>query len=414
MAERIVVGLDIGTTKVCVLVGEVREGGQTRILGVGIAPSRGVQGGMVADIGMASEAVSAAKRQAELSSGYEIGRAFVCVGGKHISSVNQQGAVGLNSRAPVAREDMERALDNACAIELPHQRDVLHVIPRFFTVDQRRDIPNPLGQYGYRLEVDAHIISVDTSALISLEDCVRRAGLEVDRFIVNPLASAEAALSEAERASGVLLVDIGAGTTGVALFDRNAVLHTAVMPIGGNHITNDIAQILHLPPDEAEHVKIEYGVSLPEMVGPDEVFNAQRFGEESFTSMLRHELAQIIEARVDEIFTFVKREIKRSGYDGLLTAGVVLTGGSAALVGIQHNASRVMNLPARVAAPEKLSGLADKLRGPAYSAVVGLLRFSYQDQPSRAPGSGSRRERRTRGPDIGKAITDFFGRLLPD
>jgi cell division protein FtsA len=414
-AQRIVVGLDIGTTKVCTLVAELGDVGRVKVIGVGIEPAQGIHKGTVVDVALATQAVRASKRQAERTSGYEIGRAFVSVAGKHIASITSQGVTGLNpNRGVVNVEDVERALESARAIDLGHNREPLHVIPRTFTVDGQEGIRNPIGLHAYRLEVQAHIITAATSSLRNLEKCVNDAGLEVDRFVLNPLASAETVLTDAERESGVVVIDIGGGTTDIAVYIDSAVWHTAVIEVGGNHITSDIAQILHLPVSEAERIKIEDGNSLPDEVNRDDIITVQPFGENVPTQILRHDLARIIEARVDEIFMLVNQEMKRSGYDGLLPAGIVLTGGSASLRNIRHNASRVMNLPARVAMPEGLTGMADRLGDPAYSTAVGLLRFANRFDHPGETRTGGRRSRRDGGPDIGKAIGDFLGRLLPD
>ena len=413
-SERIVVGLDVGTTKVCTLVGEVDARGRIRVLGYGVEPSQGMHRGTVIDVALATEAIRASKRQAERTSNYEIGRAYVSVAGKHILSINSRGVTGLNpSRGVVTTEDVERALQAARAIALPHNREVLHVIPRTFTLDGQEGIKNPLGLHAYRLEVEAHIITAASSSLLNLEKCVNDAGMGVDRFVLNQLASAEVVLTDAERESGVVVIDIGGGTTDVAVFIEGTVWHTAVIEVGGNHITSDIAHVLHLPPDEAERVKIEYGNAAPSEVPPDEVITVQPFGENMPTQILAYDLACIIEARVDEIFTLVMQEIKRSGYDGLLPAGVVLTGGTAALKNIRQSASRVMHLPARVAQPEDLTGLVDKIRGPAYSTGAGLLRFARRIDTGTDISSKPQRPR-GEGPNLGKALTDFLGRLLPD
>jgi cell division protein FtsA len=416
-SERIVVGLDIGTTKVCTLVGEVSDKEHIRIVGLGIEPARGMSKGMVVDVEAVTGAVRAAKAQAERTSGYEIGRAFVGVGGRHVASLNSRGVTGLSpSRGVVTHDDIERALDAARAVALPHNREVLHVIPRSFVVDGQEGIRNPLGLHAYRLEVEAHIITAASSSLRNLEKCVNDAGMGVDRFVLDPLASGETVLTEAERESGVVVIDIGGGTTDLAVFIEGTVWHTDVVEVGGNHITSDIAHIFHLPSDEAERIKIEYGNAMPDTVDREALLTVQPFGEEHPTQFLVYGLARIVEARVDEIFTLVTQELKRSGYDGLLPAGVVLTGGTASLRNIRHNAARVMNLPVRVGEPHSLTGLVDKLKGPAFSTGVGLLRFAHGIQT--ATGTDITRSRPRRGersgPDIGKIIGDFLGRLLPD
>ncbi len=415
-SERIVVGLDVGTTKVCTLVGEVGTGGAVRIIGIGIEPAQGMHKGTVVDVALATEAVRASKRQAERTSGYEIGRAFVSIAGKHINSINSQGVAGLNpNRGVVSAEDVERALEAARAVNLQHNREVLHVIPRSFTLDGQEGIHNPVGLHAYRLEVEAHIITAGSSSLRNLEKCVNDAGLGVDRFVLNPLASAEVALTDAERESGVVVVDIGGGTTDLAVFIEGTVWHTAVIEVGGSHITNDVAHVLHLPTAEAERIKIDDGNALPEEINPDDILTVQPFGEDLPTQILRYDLARIIEARVEEIFSMVTQELKRSGYDGLLPAGVVLTGGTAGLRNIRHSASRVMNLPARVAEPDNITGLTDRIMNPAYATAVGLLRFGNRvDAPGARGSSGGSRRPKREGPPVGKIITDFLGRLLPD
>ncbi len=414
--ERIVVGLDVGTTKICTLVGEVGSGEDIRVIGVGIEEARGMSKGTVVDVALATEAVSAAKRQAERTSGYEIGRAYVSVAGKHILSINSRGVTGLNpSRGVVNQEDIERALEAARAVALPHNREVIHVIPRTFTVDGQEGIRNPLGLHAYRLEVEAHIITAGSSSLRNLEKCANDAGIAVDRFVLNPLASGESVLAEAERESGVVVVDIGGGTTDIAVFIEGTVWHTAVIEVGGNHITNDIAHVLHLPVPEAERIKVEHGNSIPETVNTEEIINVHPFGEDMPTQVLAYDLAQIIEARVDEIFTLVLQELKRSGYDGLLPAGVVLTGGTSSLKNIRNNASHILHMPARVATPEHLIGLIDKLTVPAHATGAGLMHFARRLDETSNDQLGTRPRRPKReGPDIGKALGDFFGRLLPD
>lgn len=415
-SERIVVGIDVGTTKVCALVGELGGKDHLRIIGVGIEPSQGMQKGTVVDAAMAAEAVRAAKRNAERTSGYEIGRAFVSVAGKHIASLNSKGVTGLNAnRGVVTAEDIERALQSARAVSLPHNREVLHVIPRTFTLDGQEGIRNPLGLHAFRLEVEAHIITAASSALRNLEQCVNDSGLTVDRFVLNQLAAGEQVLTEAERESGVAVIDIGGGTTDVAVFIEGTVWHTAVIELGGNHITSDVAHVLHLPAAEAERIKIEDGSADPEDVDRSLRITVQPFGEQQATQVLANDVAQIIEARVEEIFTLVVQDLKRSGYDSLLPAGIVVTGGTAALKKINHVATRVTNLPARVAQPEDITGLVDRLQSPAYSTSVGLLRFANRlDAPSGGSGSPRRARGKIEMPNFGKAIGDFLGRLLPD
>lgn len=415
--QRIVVGLDIGSTKVCMLVGDLAERSAVRILGVGIEPSKGIIKGTVVDVTSATDVVRLARRQAERTSGFEIGRTFVSVAGKHIASLNSRGVTGFDSsHGVVGIDDIERALQAARAVAMPQNREVMHVIPRSFMVDGQEGIRNPLGLHAYRLEVEAHIITAASSAIRNLEKCVNDAGLGVERFVLNSLASSEAVLTEAERESGVVLIDIGSGTSDIAVYIEGTVYHTAVIEVGGTHITSDIAMVLHLPPEEAERIKVDEGNADPDTVDPDSIVHVRPFGDQMPTQVLRHDLAEIIEARVDEIFTLVTQELKRSGYDGLLPAGVVLTGGTAQLKNIRNSATRVMRLPVRVAQPEEITGLVDKIKGPDYATALGLLRFAARigigeigtlgDTPARRPKGD--------GPNLGKVIGDIFGRFLPD
>jgi cell division protein FtsA len=370
----LVVGIDVGTTKVCTIVGEVRET-DTYVLGVGIEPSRGMRKGLVTDVAALSAAISSSVHKAERSSGYEIGRAFVSVAGGHIESLNSTGAVGVSNSRGVRLDDLERAMDAARAVTLPHGREVLHVIPRNYALDGQTGLRSPLGMLGFRLEVEAHIITAASSSIQNLEKCIEAAGVYVDRFILNPLASGDVILTEHERESGVMVVDIGGGTTDLAMFIDGSVWHTAVLPVGGQHVTNDVAHGLHLPFELAEAVKLQYGHADPKAVSALEAFPIQPFGEELPSKVQRTDLAHIINARVEEMFEMILKEAKRSGYDGLLRAGIVLTGGSSLLPGIKDVAARVLKMPVRVAQPENITGMTEALKNPSYSTSVGLLKL---------------------------------------
>ncbi len=410
----LVVGIDVGTTKVCTIVGEVREE-DIHVVGLGVEPSRGMQKGVVTDMNALTAAISSSVHKAERSSGYEIGRAFVSVAGSHISSINSRGVAGISGVRAVQPEDVERAIANARAIAIPHNREVLHVIPRTYNLDGNEGVRSPLGMHGFRLEVETHIITASATTVQNLETCVESTGVYVDRFILNPLASGDVVLTPTERQMGVMVVDIGGGTTDLAIFIEGTVWHTAVLPVAGWHVTNDVAHGLRLPFELAEAVKLQYGHANPREVDPLEAFPVQPFGEELPSKVLRMDLAHIIGARVEEIFELVLQEAKRSGYDGLLPAGVVLTGGSALLPGIRQVAADVMRLPVRVAQPEKITGMADTLRSPAFSTSVGLLRLGLvmdrEDQQrlaalgGRAGGEGFR---------LGKVLGGLFRRFLPE
>ncbi len=406
----LLVGIDVGTTKVCALIADVDDAGQFRILGVGLEPSQGMRKGVVVDVEQASRSIAAAVDKAQRSAGFEIGAAFVSLAGAHVASVNSRGVVGIGgSGHGIEQDDIDRALDAAQAIAIPHGREVLHVIPRGFIVDGQEGIRQPLGMHGFRLEVEAHIITAATASVQNLTKCVEAAGVQVEAYVLNPLASAEVTLTDTEKEMGVVVVDIGGGTTDLAIYIDGNVWHTTVLAVGGNHLTSDIAHGLRLPADLAEKIKIEHGAALAAEVPLHEVFAVQPFGEDNPLQVTRADLATIIEARVEEIFGLILQEVKRTGYDGLLPAGLVLTGGASQLPGIRKVASGVLNLPCRVAAPQNLHGLVDKLTGPAFSTSVGLLHWAQRESFA-PPARKSKKKSRTI--DLGRGM-EFFKRLLP-
>ncbi len=375
MEEPTIVGLDIGTTKTCALVGKLDENGGLRILGVGVEPSRGLKRGAVVDMAAASQAIGRAIDKAERSSGLEIHSALVSLAGSEISSQNSHGVVGI-SGGVIEEDDVARAMESARAVSIPHNREIIHVIQRNFTVDGQEGVRTPVGMHGFRLEVEAHIISAASSTIENLRQCVAAAGVEVTQFVLNPLASGEVVLTDNEREMGVIVCDLGGGTTDMAIYMDGDVWHTAVLNVGGNHITSDIAHGLRLPIEQAERIKLQHGHAIVEEVAPEEFFTIRTFGEDKPLQVSRMDLAHIIGARTEEIFTMVLQEMKRSGYDGLLPAGVVLTGGSALLPGIRAMAQQVLGVPVRIARPENLRGLKDQLDSPAFSTSVGLLRWA--------------------------------------
>jgi cell division protein FtsA len=409
--EEIIVGIDVGTTKVCTLVGRVEDDKSIRILGVGIEPSEGVKKGVIVDLGAASQAITRSVKKAESTSGLEITSALVSIAGAHVSSVNSRGAAAVNGNT-IEQYDIEHALDQARAVAIPYDREIIHVIQRGFSVDGQDGIRNPKGMHGYRLEVESHIITASAATVDNLRQCVGAAGVEIQQFVLNPLASAEVVLTEQERQMGVAVCDIGGGTTDLAIYVNGDVWHTMVLAVGGNHVTQDIAHGLRLPFPQAEDVKKQQGYAVRAEVGAEEYFSIRPFGEDRPVQINRKELAHIIEARVDEIFSLTLQEIKRSGYDGLLPAGMVLTGGASALPGIKRIASDVLDMPVRVAGPENLLGLVDRLNSPAYSTSVGLLRWimSMHDQDLSIG-----RERRAKGDrNMGFGfVKKIIGRILP-
>src|SRR5512134_58408 len=406
--EEIVVGIDVGTTKVCTLVGRVEDENAIRILGVGFEPSEGIRKGMIVDLAAASQAITRSVEKAESTSGLEITSALVSMAGAHVSSVNSRGAVAVNGNV-IDAYDVVHALDQARAVAIPHDREIIHVIQRGFTVDGQDGIRNPQGMHGYRLEVEAHIITASGATVDNLRQSVGAGGVEIQQFVLNPLASGEVVLTDQERQMGVAVCDIGGGTADLAIYVNGDVWHTMVLAVGGNHITQDIAHGLRLPFAQAEDVKKQQGHAVRAEVGSEEYFSIRPFGEDHPVQINRQELAHIIEARVAEIFSLILQEIKRSGYDGLLPAGIVLTGGASALPGIKRVAGSVLGMPVRVAQPENLSGLVDRLNSPAYSTGVGLLRWAISMHDQDLGGE----RRRSKGEKNMDVVKKWIGRILP-
>lgn len=419
MEAPVIVGIDIGTTKVCTLVAREETPEQMRVLGVGIEPSLGIRKGTVVDMAAASQSIARSVEKAERTSGLEITSALVSLAGSHVSSVNSKGVVAITGRT-IDADDVGRAVESARAIAVPHNREVVHVIQRGFTIDGQEGIRSPMGMHGYRLEVETHIITAAAATMENLRQCVSASGVEVSQFVLNPLASGEVVLDDTERQMGAVVCDMGGGTTDIAVYIDGDVWHTSVLAVGGNHITSDIAHGLRLPVSQAEEIKLQHGHALRSEVSPDEYFTIKPFGEERPAQINRQELTHIIEARVEEIFSMVLQEIKRSGYDGLLPAGMVLTGGSSALPGIRTLASRVLGVPVRIAQPQNLIGMTDKLLSPAFSTSVGLLRWAVlmndisPSKPARkrAAALSSQRDSGETGKNWEK-LKDFLRQLLP-
>jgi cell division protein FtsA len=408
--NEIVVGLDIGTHKICTIVGEVRPD-DIYVLGVGIEPSRGMKKGVVNDVQALIAAVAASAHKAEKTSGYQIRRAFVSVAGSHIASLTSRGMIAISGTRSIQEDDLDKAMDAARAIAIPHNREILHVVPRSYTLDGQEGVRQPVGMHAFRLEVDAHIITASATSLANLEQATEGAGIYVDRFILNPLAAGDAVLTEQEKDSGVVVIDIGGGTTDIAIYVEGTVWHTAVIPLGGDHITQDITYWMHVPFELAEDVKVKHGHTNQKEVSALESFIVEPFGDGMPQEVKRKDLADVIEARVEEMLELVHKEIKRSGYDGLLRAGAVITGGSSQIEGLKDVASTILKCPVRLAKPEKLTGMADAIKNPAYSTSVGLLRmgldfdtgYEIDAKTSAANGGG-----------LGTLLSNFLRRLLPD
>lgn len=411
----IVVGIDIGTTKICTLVGEVRAN-DTYILGVGIEPARGMKKGMVVDVDALSASISSAVHKSERASGYEIGRAFVSLSAINARGVNSSGVTGISGNREVDDSDILRVMEAARAVQLPHGHEILHTVPRRYNLDDYIGVRNPNGMHGYRLEVDAHIIMSSSTSLRNFEKCVEKAGVYVDRFILNPLAAGDIVLTNTERESGVMVLDIGGGTTDVAVFVDGSIWHTGSVPVGGQNVTNDIAQVLNLPFEIAESVKLDFGHADPREVNALETFPVQPFGEERLSKVKRIDLANIINARVTELFELVQAEMERGGYQGVLPAGVVLTGGASLLPGMRAIANQVLQVPARLAQPENISGMTDMLRSPAFSTSVGLLRLGLimdiEESRRRDPEKPRAKDNESSG--LSRFLGGIFKRFLPE
>jgi cell division protein FtsA len=415
MDEPIVVGIDIGTTKICTLVARLEGDSDMRILGVGIEPAQGMKKGNVIDIPAATQSIARSIEKAQRTSGLEIQSALVSLAGSHVSGMNSRGVVGINGGV-ITQADVDRALESSMAVAMPHNREVIHVIQRGFAVDGQDGIQSPVNFSGYRLEAETHIITAASSTVENIRQCVNACGVKVLQFVLNPLASGEVVLNRSERDMGVCICDIGGGTSDLAIYINGYVWHTNVLPVGGNLISQDIAIGLRISHDQAEQVKKQYGHAITSEVGEGEFFTLRTFGEELPQQINRRDLVYIIEARAEELFQLLHQEIRRSGYDNLLPAGMVLTGGTSLLPGIRPLAAKILNMPVRVARPDNLLGLVDQLHSPAYSTSVGLLRWS---EIMAHPAYASTQPRGSRVNTPGATSVDWnkvknvLGRLFP-
>jgi len=372
--ETVLVGIDAGTTKVTTLIGEVARSGDVNIIGYGIGPSAGMKKGMVANIDQTVNSIAASIEKAERLSGYKISSAFVGVGGSHITSQNSRGVVAVSGhRREVSREDVGRATDAAKAVQVPSNRELLHVIPRGFIVDGQDGIKDPLGMSAVRLEVDTHIVAGAATSVQNLSKCITQANVQIDELVINSIAAAEAVLTDTEKDLGVLVADIGGGTTDIAIFADGAIYHSAVLPVGGINVTNDVAIGLRTSLNLAEEIKIRHGTANLADVQPEELLNVAVLGEEDGQTIQRKKLSEIIEARMGEIYQLIHEEVKRSGHGGMLPAGAVLTGGGARLSGAAELGREVLQMPVRIGAPQGVGGLMDQLGNPAFATPIGLL-----------------------------------------
>lgn len=381
----IIAGLDLGTTKVCAIVGEVTEDG-IDIIGVGSVPSRGLNRGVVVNIEQTMQAIRAAISEAETMAGVEIATVYAGISGNHVQGLNKEGVAAIANRE-VSEEDVRRVLEQARAFPLSGDRQVLHVLPQEYIVDNQGGIKEPIGMNGVRLQAQVHLVTAGLTSVQNIVKCAERSGLEVAEVVLEPLASADAVLEEDEKEIGVALVDIGGGTSDIVVYVDGAVVHTSVIPIGGLNLTSDIAQCLRTPMAEAERVKIKYGCASPAMIDPEEMIDVPSVGGRPPRTMPRHNLCEIIEPRVEELFQAVAYTLEQGGFTHMLASGVVITGGTTQLDGMPELAEQILGLQVRRARPMGVGGLHDVVRSPSFATGVGLVKYGaskLRQRPARA------------------------------
>ena len=372
--RNLVVGLDIGTSKVCAIVGELPAEGGIEIIGIGFHPSRGLKKGVVVNIESTVQSIQRAVEEAELMAGCQIHSVFAGIAGSHIRSLNSHGIVAIRDKE-VTSSDVERVIDAARAVAIPADQRILHILPQEFIIDNQEGIREPAGMSGVRLEAKVHMVTGAVSAAQNIIKCVRRCGLEVDDVILEQLASSEAVLIDDEKDLGVCLVDIGGGTTDIAIFTEGAIRHTAVIPIAGDQVTNDIAVTLRTPTAHAEEIKIKYACALAQLAAADETIEVPSVGDRPSRRLARQTLAEVVEPRYEELLTLIQGELRRSGFEDMVAAGMVLTGGSSKMEGLVELAEEILHMPVRIGHPHSVSGLVDVVRNPVYATGVGLLQF---------------------------------------
>ena len=377
--SELIVGLDIGTTKMCAIVGEINDEGGIDVVGIGTCPSAGLRKGVVVNIEQTVQSITKALREAELMAGCEIHSVYVGIAGSHIKGFNSDGVIAVKG-SEVTQRDVERALDAAKAVAIPLDREVLHVLPQEFIVDNQRGIVTPLGMSGVRLEVKVHIVTGSVTSAQNIVRCCNKSGLDVSDIVLESLASAEAVLTEEEREIGVALIDMGGGTCDIAIFANNAIKHTGVLALGGQNLTNDIAFGLRTPVAEAEKIKLKYGAALAQQVRPDEYIEVPSVGGREPRRLSRQVLSEICEPRMEEIFSLLDQELERSGLKKMIGAGIVLTGGTSLIQGCQELAEQIFNLPTRIGYPRGVGGLGDMVNNPKFATAFGLLKYGSQKE----------------------------------
>ena len=377
--ENLIVGLDIGTSKILVIVAEVREDDAVEIIGVGQHSSNGLRKGVVANIESTVQSIQSAVEEAELTAGCQIMSVSAGIAGAHISSLNSHGVVAIRTEE-VSAMDIERVIEAARALAIPTDQKVLHILPQEFIIDGQNGIREPIGMSGIRLESKVHIITGATSALQNILKCIRRCGVEADDVILEPLASSLAVLEEDEKELGVCLVDIGGGTTDIAVFSEGSIRHTAILPIAGDQVTKDIAIALRTPTHAAEEIKNKYGSALLRLAPEAEMIDVPGVGDQSTQKLPRSSLADVIEPRIEELFLLIQSELRHSGFEEILGAGVVLTGGSSRMEGMIELAEEVFRMPVRLGLPKYVGGLSEVVRSPVFSTGIGLVLFAHQNR----------------------------------
>ena len=375
--KNLIVGLDIGTSKVVAIVGEIAAGGGIEIIGLGSHPSRGLKKGVVVNIESTVQSIQRAVEEAELMAGCQINAVYAGIAGSHIRSLNSHGIVAIRDKE-VASGDIDRVIDAARAVAIPADQKVIHVLPQEFLIDEQEGIREPVGMSGVRLEAKVHLVTGAVSAAQNIIKCVRRCGLEVDDIILEQLASSYSVLTEDEKELGVCLVDIGGGTTDIAVFTEGAIRHTAVIPIAGDQVTNDIAVAMRTPTQHAEEIKIKYACALTQLANAEETIEVPSVGDRPPRRLARQTLAEVVEPRYEELLTLVQAELRRSGFEDLTAAGVVLTGGSSKMEGVVELAEEVFHMPVRLGVPKADSGLSEVVHNPIFATGVGLLFFGHQ------------------------------------
>ncbi len=383
--KHLLVAIDIGTTKVVSLVGEVNADNQIEIIGIGSHPSYGMKRGVVVNIESTLQSVQRATEEAELMAGCEIRSAFTGIAGSHISSLNSHGIVAIRDNE-VTSADVERVLDAAKAVAIPADQRLLHILPQEYIIDSQDGIREPIGMSGVRLEAKVHMVSGAVSAAENIVKCVRRCGVDVGDVILEQLASSAAVLTEDEKELGVALVDIGGGTSDIAIFTDSAIRHTAVIPIAGDQVTNDLTVALRTPTQSAEDIKLKFASALSELVDRDELINVPGVNQGLGRQVSRAVIAEVVEARYEELFNLIQAEIRRSGFEDLITAGIVFTGGGSKVPGALELAERVFDMPVRLGLPQTIPGIPDTIKDPSFATGVGLLLYAFQQQYT--PGHG--------------------------